>query len=76
MKYGFKLHVSGIDLGRDSREDALYEAGCDDALIAVVDGTSSWTSTEKVRHSSALLNLPLAMSSRPEERSSKSRPPE
>jgi hypothetical protein len=39
MNYGFTLQVSGIDLRRDSYEDALYEAGCDDALIAVVDGT-------------------------------------
>ena len=38
MNYVFTLEVSGIDTGRENYEDALYEAGCDDALIAVVDG--------------------------------------
>lgn len=34
--YSFTLEVDGIDL--NSRyEDALYEAGCDDALVAVVN---------------------------------------
>ena len=34
--YSFTLEVDGIDL--DSRyEDALYAAGCDDALVAVVN---------------------------------------
>ena len=39
MNYAFTLEVSGIDTGRENYEDALYEAGCDDALIAVVNGT-------------------------------------
>jgi hypothetical protein len=39
MNYMFTLEVSGIDTARENYEDALYEAGCDDALIAVVDGT-------------------------------------
>jgi hypothetical protein len=39
MNYAFTLEVSGIDTGRDNYEDALFEAGCDDALIAVIDGT-------------------------------------
>ena len=39
MTYEFTLEVSGIDTGRDNYEDALFEAGCDDALIAVIDGT-------------------------------------
>jgi hypothetical protein len=38
MNYAFTLEVSGIDTGRENYEDALYEAGCDDALIAVVNG--------------------------------------
>lgn len=32
----FTVQVSGIDLSGDY-EDALYGAGCDDALIAVID---------------------------------------
>jgi hypothetical protein len=39
MTYAFTLEVSGIDTGQDNYEDALYEAGCDDALIAVVNGS-------------------------------------
>ena len=39
MNYAFTLEVSGIDTERENYEDALYEAGCDDALIAVVNGT-------------------------------------
>jgi hypothetical protein len=39
MNYSFTLEVSGIDTGRENYEDALYEAGCDDALIAVVNGS-------------------------------------
>jgi hypothetical protein len=38
MIYSFTLAISGIDTTR-SYEDKLYEAGCSDALIAVVDGT-------------------------------------
>jgi hypothetical protein len=36
MTYSFTLHVSGIDTSRDY-EDALYEAGCGDALVVVVN---------------------------------------
>jgi hypothetical protein len=36
MSHLFTIQVSGIDLSRDY-EDALYGAGCDDALIAVID---------------------------------------
>ena len=36
MSHLFTIQVTGIDLSRDY-EDALYEAGCDDALIAVID---------------------------------------
>jgi hypothetical protein len=39
MNYVFTLEVSGIDTGRENFEDLPYEARCDDALIAVVDGT-------------------------------------
>jgi hypothetical protein len=38
MNYAFTLEVSGIDTGRENYEDALFEAGCDDALIAGVNG--------------------------------------
>ena len=38
MSYSFTLKVSGIDATRDDYQDALYEAGCGDALIAVIDG--------------------------------------
>jgi hypothetical protein len=36
--FSFTLHVSGIDSHAERYEDALYEAGCADALIAVIDG--------------------------------------
>ena len=39
MNYAFTIEVSGIDIGRENYEDALFEAGCDDALVAVVNGT-------------------------------------
>jgi len=38
MTHLFTIQVTGIDLSKDF-EDALYEAGCDDALIAVIDDT-------------------------------------
>jgi hypothetical protein len=38
MNYAFTLEVSGIGTGRENYEDALFEAGFDDALVAVVDG--------------------------------------
>ena len=37
-RYSFTLHVAGLNTGNDYYEDALYNAGCTDALIAVVDG--------------------------------------
>lgn len=39
MTYSFTVQVSGLDLTGDRYEDALYTAGCDDALVAVVEGT-------------------------------------
>jgi hypothetical protein len=36
MSYLFTIQVTGIDLSRNY-EDALYGAGLDDALIAVID---------------------------------------
>ena len=39
MTCAFTLEVSGIDTGQEKYEDALYDAGCDDALIAVVNGS-------------------------------------
>jgi len=36
MSHLFTIQVTGIDLSRNY-EDALFEAGCDDALIAVID---------------------------------------
>ena len=38
MNYAFTLEVSGIDTGHENYEDALFEAGCDDALVALVNG--------------------------------------
>jgi hypothetical protein len=37
MTHAFTLQIAGVDPKRPDYEDALYEAGCDDALIAVVD---------------------------------------
>jgi hypothetical protein len=37
-RYSFTLHVSGINPENEYYEDALYNAGCADALIAVIDG--------------------------------------
>jgi hypothetical protein len=37
--YSFTLRVEGINVSKDRYEDALFEAGCDDALPVVVDGT-------------------------------------
>ncbi|HVM79912.1 MAG TPA: hypothetical protein VMU06_12900 [Stellaceae bacterium] len=36
--FSFTLEVSGIDVSGDRYEDALFRAGCDDALVAVVNG--------------------------------------
>ena len=38
MSYSFTLQVSGIDTA-GNYEDRLYEAGCSDALVAVLSGT-------------------------------------
>jgi hypothetical protein len=38
MSHVFTLQVSGIEPAREGYEDALYDAGCSDALIVVVDG--------------------------------------
>lgn len=38
MLYSFTLHVAGINPDNEYYEDALYNAGCTDALIAVIDG--------------------------------------
>jgi hypothetical protein len=35
--YSFAIHVTGVDLTGEY-EGAFYEAGCDDALITVIDG--------------------------------------
>ncbi len=37
-RYSFTIEIKGIDPAGSRYEDALYEAGCDDALIAVVNG--------------------------------------
>ena len=36
MRFSFTVQVSGLGVDADHYENALYEAGCDDALIAVV----------------------------------------
>lgn len=36
--YAFTLQIGGLDISRGCYEDLLYQAGCDDALVAVVDG--------------------------------------
>jgi hypothetical protein len=38
MRYSFTVRVSGLSSDPDQYEDALYKAGCDDALVAVIDG--------------------------------------
>jgi hypothetical protein len=39
MRYSFTVRVSGLSTDAYHYENALYEAGCDDALIAVIDDT-------------------------------------
>jgi len=39
MRFSFTVQVSGMSMDADYYEDALYKAGCADALIAVVGGT-------------------------------------
>jgi len=41
MLYSFTLHVTGISPDNEYYEDSLYNAGCTDALIAVIDGDLS-----------------------------------
>jgi len=36
--HSFTIEVSGIDPSRERFEDALFAAGCDDALVAVKKG--------------------------------------
>ena len=38
MSHVFTVQIGGVDPARDDYVDALYEAGCDDAVVAVVDG--------------------------------------
>jgi hypothetical protein len=38
MYHSFTLHVAGISVEGDRYEDALFEAGCDDALVGVLGG--------------------------------------
>ena len=37
--YSFTVQVTGINVSEDGFQDALFEAGCADALPVVVDGT-------------------------------------
>jgi hypothetical protein len=37
MRFSFTIQVSGLGVDADHYENALYEAGCDDALVAVVE---------------------------------------
>jgi hypothetical protein len=37
MRYSFTIRVAGLGTDPNQYEDALYEAGCDDALAAVID---------------------------------------
>lgn len=37
MLYSFRLQVGGINPDNEYYEDALYNAGCTDALIAVIN---------------------------------------
>ena len=37
-QYSFTVEISGGPANHPQYEDAIYEAGCNDALIAVVDG--------------------------------------
>ena len=37
-QYSFTVEVSGAIMQHPQYEDIIYEAGCDDSLIALVDG--------------------------------------
>jgi len=65
MNYSFTLEVAGIDTGRENYEDALYKAGGDDPLIAVVNGSMSWISTETDRRSKKPSDVHRVMSNSP-----------
>ena len=39
MRFSFTVQVSGLRTNADHYEKLLFEAGCDDALIAVVENT-------------------------------------
>lgn len=36
--HSFTLHVEGINIANPHYEDALYNEGCNDALITIIDG--------------------------------------
>lgn len=36
--HSFTLYVTGVDTKNEHYEDSFYNAGCTDAMIAVVDG--------------------------------------
>ena len=36
--FAFTVEIAGFDPDAHDYEDAIYEAGCDDALVAVIDG--------------------------------------
>ncbi len=38
-RFSFTLQVEGFDPKHDDYEARLYRAGCEDALVAVIDGT-------------------------------------
>ncbi len=38
-RYSFTVQVDGIDPRADKYEDRLFEAGCGDALVAVIENT-------------------------------------
>ncbi len=38
-RFSFTLQVEGLDPKHEEYEDLLYQAGCEDALVAVIDGT-------------------------------------
>jgi hypothetical protein len=70
------MPVSGIETGRENYEDALYEAGCDDALIAVVNGTMFLDFTETDCRSKTPSNRHRVMSNLREVRSLNHHPPQ
>ena len=38
QRYSFTIEVTGLDSGAPQFEDVFFRAGCDDALVAVIDG--------------------------------------